>query len=505
MVHKTEKAKEKDNFDKWLIILFVLAAISVIAYIIFKYPLSGVADQGDFDRVMFGLSVLDSDANNPDFVRFYKYIVTDYSINLNLASILLIFSGSTINYLIFIVICVCKLFGQNIFKTQYLAIFYSIIYIFAVSLIIKNINLKSKFKKIFLTIVLFFILFDGYYIIWFNSLYGEPTMLTTLLLFIGSYLVYLNSKYGKCEDKNLKIKIAFVFAAAFLFFGSKMQVSTTLPFIIVLLIKIIIDNRKKFSKKYFAFMCCMLALVIVCPIKMSIQGSAQGKDTLYNSIFYGVLNESETPEQDLIDMGLNPDMACEAGKHAYLNTDEYVKYVPRTQITEDELYSKAGNSTLAKFYLTHPLRLIKGMEYTADKAFITSTSLGKHYRSYSEEPVTEFNRFTLWSSFRENNFPQKLWFIVVVFIATIGITIYEYVKKKDDKLLKNKIFLVWALILAGAIQFPMPFVGNGRADTAKQLYLFNFIFDLMIAGILCYIIFKFVDIINRKFFNTKEV
>ena len=204
-------------------------------------------------------------------------------------------------------------------------------------------------------------------------------------------------------------------------------------------------------------------------------------------------------------MGLNPDMACEAGKHAYLNTDEYVKYVPRTQITEDEFYSKAGNGTLAKFYLTHPMRLIKGMEYTADKAFITSTSLGKHYRSYSEEPVTEFNRFTLWSSFREKNFPQKLWFIVTTFIIAIGITVYEYVKKRNDKQLKNKIFLVWALILSGGIQFPMPFVGNGRADTAKQLYLFNFIFDLMIVGIICYTVFKVVDIINTKFLKIKEV
>ena len=505
MIQKTKKAKEQISFDKWLIISFILAAILAIVYIIFKYPLSGVADQGDFDRVMFGLSVLDSDVSNPDFVRFYKYIVTDYSINLNFASSLLIFSGSTINYLIFIVICVCKLFGQNIFRTQYLAIAYSIIYIFAISLIIKNINLNNKFKKVFLAIVLFFILFDGYYIIWFNSLYGEPVMLCTLLLFIGSYLVYINSKYSESQDKNLKIKIAFVFGAAFLFFGSKMQVSTTLPFIIVLLIKIIIDNRKKFSKKYFAFMCFMLMLVIACPIKMSIQGSAQGRDTLYNSVFYGILNESETPEQDLIDMGLNPDMACEAGKHAYLNTDEYVKYVPRTQITEDEFYSKAGNGTLAKFYLTHPMRLIKGMEYTADKAFITSTSLGKHYRSYSEEPVTEFNRFTLWSSFREKNFPQKLWFIVTTFIIAIGITVYEYVKKRNDKQLKNKIFLVWALILSGGIQFPMPFVGNGRADTAKQLYLFNFIFDLMIVGIICYTVFKVVDIINTKFLKIKEV
>jgi len=54
----------------------------------------------------------------------------------------------------------------------------------------------------------------------------------------------------------------------------------------------------------------------------------------------------------------------------------------------------------------------------------------------------------------------------------------------------------------GAIQFPMPLVGNGHADTAKQLFLFNFIFDIMILTCVSYIFYKIVDlclkVINRN-------
>lgn len=495
--HSNEEIRNKVNFNRYFMISFIILAIGIIGYVIFKYPQSGIADQGDFDRVMFGLSLLDSDSSNPDFVRFYKYIVTDYQINTTIISNILSICGSTINYFILLIIYICKLLGQGVFKTQYLAIVYSIIYIFSIFIILKEMNFNSKIKIILIGIITLFVFFDGNYIVWFNSLYGEPVMISTLVLFIATYLMYISCKYRDDNKEKLNFRIFFVFIAAFLFMNTKMQVSTTLPFILFLLGKIIWDNRRKLSIKYKILVTFVLLLIIVSPIKMIIQGSAQGRDTLYNSVFYGVLNESETPEQDLIDLGLNPDMAGEAGKHAYLPEDEYEKYVPRTEIVEQEFYSKMGNSKLAKFYLTHPSRLIKGMEYTANKTFITSTSLGKNYRSDSEEPVKEFNRFTKWSSFREDKFPEKLWFIVVVYLIAAAVTIYEFIKNKNNKRVKNIILLIWSVMLIGAIQFPMPFIGNGRADTAKQLFLFNFIFDIIIVGLVSFMICKIINIIKK--------
>jgi hypothetical protein len=56
-------------------------------------------------------------------------------------------------------------------------------------------------------------------------------------------------------------------------------------------------------------------------------------------------------------------------------------------------------------------------------------------------------------------------------------------------------------MLIGAIQFPMPFVGNGQADTSKQLFLFNFTFDGLLVIILSYILFKISDLIRHKLRN----
>lgn len=245
------KEVNNKNFTKYIIGLFVIVSICLIYYILFKHPTLGVADQGDFDRVMSssGLSLLDSDKSNPNFKRFYQYIVTDYKINLSRVNLASAIVGSSMGYLITIINYICKLLGKDVFRTQYLAIAYGIIYISSIAIILKNLNIKNNIKLIITAIVGIFVFMDGNYILWFNSLYGEPMMLSTLLLFLAASLYYINYKYVKNGDRNIEFKIAIVYATAFIFLGSKMQVFTTLPFVIIFLTKILWDNRKVLSLK----------------------------------------------------------------------------------------------------------------------------------------------------------------------------------------------------------------------------------------------------------------
>lgn len=491
--------KLKKNYKNKYKTLFIILAVLIIIRVLFISPQVGVADQGDFDRVIgiSRLSLLDSDLNNPNFNRFYNYIIPAYKITA-INNIFMTLFGSSIGYLIVLITSLCKLFGETIFKTQYLAISYSIIYIGAFTLILKSLNIKNNRKFILLGLLILFIFFDGNYLIWFNSLYGEPMMIITLLLFIGSVLHYIHYKYIIKGTEKITSKIVFILIAALLFLGSKLQVLTSLPFILILVGKIIKDNKYAISKNNIIFLLILFFALIAYPVGININSGNLSHDTQYNSVFYGILNGSNTPEQDLIDLGLNPDMAVEAGKHSYLNENEYVKYIPRTELTNEEFYSKMSNSKLAKFYLTHPVRLISGMQYTASKAFYTSTDLGKYTESYSETPIKEFNRFTLWSYFRENKLPRNLWFIVSVYSIVFLVSLYKYIKNKSDYETKTKVMLLWTVMLIGGIQFPMPFVGNGQADTAKQLFLFNFVFDILLVIIVSYILSKIIDLLGVK-------
>ena len=491
--------KNKNKLSSYYNILFIILAITIVTLVLLIKPQVGVADQGDFNRIMSvsGLSLLDSDSNNANFIRFYKYIVTDYKITTINNITETIFSSSLV-YIVIIVNTISKSIGHLIFKTQYLMVVYSIIYIFSFSLILQSLNIKNRIKFWAVILIILFVFFDGNYLIWFNSLYGEPMMFVSLTLFIASVFNYIYYKYILKKNEKITLEIIFILFSAFLFLGSKLQAITSLPIIIIFISKIIFDNRQFLSKINLYILCVLLCIITVYPIGISCYSRDLNNDTQYNSVFYGILKDSKTAKQDLIDLGLNPDMSTEAGKTAYLDENKYIKYSPKSQLTAKEFYSNISNFKIAKFYITHPIRLLNSMEYTAQESFRTSTDLGKCYRSYSQIPVTDFNRFTLWSSFRQNILPRELYFIISVYILILIYSLYKYIKNKSNLEIKTKIYLLWIIMLISIIQFPMPFVGNGAADTAKQLFLFNFIFDGLISIIFAYIIFKIIDFISTK-------
>lgn len=497
----------ENKYKKYTLLSFWVIAISLVIYVLYIYPQPGVADQGDFDRVMgpAGIELLDSDKNNPDFKRFFQYTVTDYKIvDLNSHQMLLGFSTSSMVYLIRFICIICRLFRQGIFKTGYLAAVYAVIYIFSIFKILRCMTYKNKISLLVTVLLSIFVFFDGNYLVWFNSLYGEPMMISTLLLYGAAWLHYIYYVKGLKRDNKLFLRIMFIIIAAFLFLGSKLQVITALPVIMVMVGGVLWDNRAKLKRSEAVLLLGLYILLIIYPIRMNHFSKALSQDTNYNSVFYGILKDSNTPEKDLMDLGLNPDMAIEAGKHSYLPSSEYAKYAPHTAITAQEFYSKMSNVKLVSFYLKHPLRLIKGMQYTAEKAFYTSTGLGKYSRSYSQEPISEFNRFTFWSSIREGKLPRRLSFIILVYILVFSVTLNIYIKNRYKEELKGKIQLLWALMLIGMLQFPMPYVGNGEADTAKQLYLFNFIFDIMLLVSVIWLANKLVSLIEKlKFKNRK--
>lgn len=481
---------------------FVIACVCLTSYVLFMYPQPGVADQGDFYRVMSagGLQLTDSDNSNPDFIRFFKYTITNYKIStLELKDVLSSLLSYTPAYPIIVIDFLCRVFRSNTFKTYYLAIFYGFIYICSLYLIVKYVNIKN-IDRLLLALLILLVFFDGNYLVWFNSLYGEPMMITTLVFYISSWVYYIHYKYILKTEEKMTGKIIFIFIAAFLFLGSKLQVITAAPIIITMLCTLLIQNRQLIKgPRIIAFVFALL-LIAIYPLQISTKSGGVSNDTKYNSVFFGVLKDSKNPRQDLIDMHLNPDMAVEAGKHSYLEDKYYVKYIPRTPITEVEFYNKITNRKLIEFYLTHPMRLLNGMEYTAEHAFITSTTLGHYPRSFSMGPVGVFSRFTLWSHIRQFLLPKNLFFIITAYITVICISLYTYLRNSFNSYVKALLGLFWSIILIGMLQFPMPFVGNGQADTSKQLFLFNFTFDIMIVVTACWLFHWLIKLFKPNYY-----
>lgn len=488
--------KSRNNSVKYLGVVLGLLALAIAAYVLFLPPQPGVADQGDFDRVMnvSGLQLRASDVNNPDFDRFLNYTVTDYEImDAGLMELAGRLKATSLSYPITLISLVCKAFGQDTFKTGYLAVVYILMYLSALYVIFRYLPVKNQIKLALFVLITLFVCLDGNYLVWFNSLYGEPMMITAFTLYIAAWVYYIYRRHVLRSEDRLFTSILLIIAAACLFLGSKIQVISALPVILIMLAMLFWDNKSWLRSYQKCLLCLSVCVLIIYPVRLIIANQDINKDTQYNSVFYGILKDSPNPAQDLIDMGLNPDLAVDAGKHSYLDREEYVKYVPHTEITQAEFYSHISNAMLLKFYITHPARLVRGMEYTAGQAFKTSTFLGKYPRSYSETPVREFDRFTCWSSFREHQLPKNMFFLILVYAVVLTISAGIYAKNRKIPAVKAWLQLFWGVMFIGLMQFPMPFFGNGQADTSKQLFLFNFIFDITMVVSVCWGLNKFID------------
>lgn len=477
LMDKGQKLNSVKNLKshKFVALAGAISAVLITALVLFYSPMPGVADQGDFERVM---SVAGLREISNDSTHWFKYVTTEYKmVPLSTARLIGLIPTTSMIYPIAAARVISRLVGSAYFNTRCLAIVYAVIYILSLYICFRCIRFERTATNIFFIMLSLLILMDGNYLIWFNSLYGEPMMITGLLCF-AAFFLYISQNINRINI----FKILLLFIPAYLFLGAKLQCFVALPFIGVLLIRLALFSGRRINAKkimnLYASVIGILALGFYVSVNNVQISSRCGVDTMYNSVFYGILKESKDPEKDLELLGLSPDMAVDAGKHAYLPKKDYVRYAPWSELTITQFNDRMSNSKLLKFYLLQPVRLIKGMEYTASKSFNTMGSLGKYEKTAVSKYIYRFNRFTLWSDIRNSVFPKTLFFFIPFYVGVFIITIMEYGKNKRNKEVRFRIELLWTIMMIGLLQFPMPFIGNGEADTAKQLFLFNYTFDI---------------------------
>ncbi len=147
-----------------------------------------------------------------------------------------------------------------------------------------------------------------------------------------------------------------------------------------------------------------------------------------------------------------------------------------------------SNTKLIKFYILHPSRLINAMEKTANHAFYKKINLGTYSKDSGMPEGSSDYRCVLWGTLSQK-LPKTLWFIAPMYLLFILGGLYEAIKHKN---LYAYLFLI--ILTMGALQFPMPYLGNGNADITKQLYLFNEIFYLGIVVSVVYLVKRLLKI-----------
>ncbi len=462
-------------------IVSAFVVLFILGYILMLRPVIGVADNGDFGRIMgsTGLYYIPSGFDE----RYFGYVNREYGVGIPIP-----FGGGYFSTEIFIVALAVLLsqsvFPSGIFDIRYLGFLYLVVFVAAIFLIVLGIRKKWGWAGWLAAIVSVLLFSDLAYISYFNSFYGEAVTLVFLLLMTGAGICLTAA-----QKPRMWVLVLFFLGAVF-FAGAKVQNSPAGLLVVLLafrLIRLRKDALWKYTVVFSAACVAVVSILSYATISRDIKTCNK-----YQTVFYGILKDSPDPAGDLRELGLNPEYKVLAGTN-YFMTDYPIDI--RTPGFKKEIDDNINHLKIAGFYLQHPGRLLDKLQIAASKGFTLKQGFGNYEKYPGVSYKTTADILSYWSDFKLRMLPHTLLFIIIFFIGFILVLAVEYRRNKESQA-RLLMEIMAFLCLTGAMQFVMPIIGDGEADLSKHLFLFNVCFDLMFGAAAIYCLYKLLNLIR---------
>lgn len=466
----------------------LIAAIIVIAICsctLFFKPIIGMADNGDFFRIISQNNLYYMPQNYDGM--FLDYFYKDFGIckYFDERPKVLI---STQSIFIKIAVFIDKLITKDYtFDLRFLAFIYMIIYAIAAYFIVKVLtkDIRSIRYKLLITAIYIIIFCDTGYVAYFNSFYGEAVCLTLFLLSIGVLLYIL--KYKKYN--NVTISIFFILSVIFI--GSKQQIAPVGILVAILLVRLsILKNEKKFR-----YICIALAITSVFSSAYFYQSIKGDFDYInrYYAMTRGILLYEWKSDDILREFNINP-------QYSLLQDTVYFNKLPNINPTSEKLrkefYDKYSFIKVLTFYLGHPKSFFKMINFSVVNGYtIKNKVIGNYEKIEGRTPAEQTKFFTLWSTFKDKYMPHNFFFTIVLMSIYFGFSVKRYVnaskKGHKERMLIEEVFAY--IFLVGVAQLFVSVIGAGDGDLGKHVFMFNVTFDIMLIYSLALIIKSVFD------------
>ncbi|MCR4435938.1 MAG: hypothetical protein QHH06_08845 [Clostridiales bacterium] len=447
-------------------ILAVLWAAAVMISMLMVKPIIGVADNGDFSRIMgqTGLEYISSDRSD----RYFGYVNREYKMTHEAApgrgyfssEVLLVWLAKLLN-------CTFTL-QKQIFDIRFLSFIYICTLLLSFYLIIKSAKGDAPLLNIAAAAAFIFTFTDIAYISYFNSFYGEAVSFSFLLLSTG-WALWLAR-----QQKYPVAALAAFFTAALFFVAAKVQyapVGLLVAFFGIRLMGLRKDKVWRFSIAFF----CALMVVASMTSYLSVPEGIRVCNK-YQTVFYGVLKDSPDPRKDLEELGMDPGLAVLAGTNYFMQ--QYPLDIKDPAFSK-EISEKVNPLKIALFYAKHPSRFLRKLQTAAKYGFDIMQGFG----NYEKAPGIEYGKTAkslgLWSNLRLKILPRSLGFVASFYAVYFAVLLIRR-KKADTTQLKLFLEILMLIGLIGASQFVVPLIGDGEADLSKHMFLFNVCFDMML-------------------------
>ncbi len=104
------------------------------------------------------------------------------------------------------------------------------------------------------------------------------------------------------------------------------------------------------------------------------------KQTIWQSVFFGALMIADDPDAAMAELGIDPAMKPDIGKHAYYADEDYV-YPVMSEKAEEVFFSKVSTMSMVMYYLRHPKDLLIMLDHAAQE----SQTLHTGFMAYTDE------------------------------------------------------------------------------------------------------------------------
>lgn len=470
MKGKVYKLLERINYP----ILAVILVIVIGSLTLFFKPYVGMANNGDFYRIMINNNLYYPDKEQTD-KDYFNYFEKDYGISefYNDNPKMLI---STQSLVIKPAIFLDKVFtgNDNLFDIRFLGAILLVIHAIAAYLIIKGLtyDLKSPFKKLILTLLYVLIFMDTGYIAYFNSFFGEGVNIPFFLLSIGIMICMI--KFNKVTWYNI-ILFSLI---TYIFIGSKQQLAPT-----GILVAILIFRMIRFDKKNNVAIIGFFTIIALILGSLFLYKKIEGDfDYInrYHALNRGILLYESDPEKILEEMGINK-------QYALLQGTNYFEAISQINLKDENLkkdyYDHFTMGKIIEYYAKHPTKIYKMAKMGFKNAYyIRPAVLGNYERSAGKEPGEKSYFFSAWSSFKTYLLPKNLNLSIVYIIILAWPVMKIYFRERKDKngieSLMGELFIY--IFLVGLLQIIASLVGAGDADLTKHEFMYNMSFDMMV-------------------------
>jgi hypothetical protein len=463
---------------------FARAEVAVVALIaalgawqLLLPPIVGVADQGDYARVMRPLGLAHVGTAYEDTVFHwvqprYRVVPRDVSEMRPSAGLLLAGVARGLHGV---------LSPDGLFDLRLLGAVHLAFYLAAIWLLLRAARTLPTPARIVIGIGGALALSDVAYVSYLNSFYAEPASLIFLLALLGLGLGWLR---GAAPSRAGAWACA---AAAVLLVSTKAQ-HHVLALPLALLPAALLASRAG-RRMQPTLVAVTVSLLVVGTALLATLPDWLRNPGRWNGVFYGLLLDSPSPAADLAALGLEPELARWVG-------------VPGLEVNgRDErapVMEVGGRLTfraIAAFYLRHPARLVAVASRCAEHAFEWRGALLGNYTRDSGRPArAHAPSLTGWSDLERRLFPRRVWFLAGFLTLFLGVAGWESCKGLDTPAGRTAL-LCLTVALTAIVAFVVVVGAGGIEDTAVDLFLFQVLFDACLVAAVAWLAVQFARLL----------